>query len=119
MKDRGHLAYVEDMLEAINKIFRYLDTVDGLAGFLKNDMVIDAVTRNYEIIGEAASKVPTSIKEKYPEIPWRQMYGLRNFAVHEYHIIDPQILWEVAEDHLIENKNQLKKLLENEKHNKH
>lgn len=115
MKKRDYLAFVEDMIEAIDKIIRYLDTVDGLAGFLQNDMVIDAVTRNYEIIGEAANQIPKAIKDKYPELPWRQMYGLRNFAAHEYHNIDPQILWEIAEDHLIENKIQLEYLLSKEK----
>ncbi|MGD1891231.1 MAG: DUF86 domain-containing protein [Cyclobacteriaceae bacterium] len=63
------------MIEAINKILRYLDTVDGLKEFLQNDMVIDAVTRNYEIIGEAANQISKAIKDKYPELPWRQMYG--------------------------------------------
>ncbi len=117
MKKRDYLAYIEDMIEATDKIIRYLDTVDGLPGFLQNEMVIDAVTRNYEIIGEAANQIPRAIKDKYPELPWRQMYGLRNFAVHEYHRIDPQILWEIAEDHLIENKIQLENLLEQEKEN--
>lgn len=117
MKDRGYLAYIEDMIEAIDKIIRYLDTVNGLEDFLQNDMVIDAVTRNYEIIGEAANQLPKAIKDKYPELPWRQMYGLRNFAAHEYHTIDPQILWEIAEDYLIENKIQLEEVLEKEREN--
>lgn len=117
MKQRNYLAFVEDMIEAIDKILRYLDTVNELQEFLQNDMVIDAVTRNYEIIGEAANQVPKLIKEKYPELPWRQMYGLRNFAAHDYHKIDPQILWEIAEDHLVENKIQLENLLDQEKQN--
>lgn len=115
MKDRGYLAFIEDMIEAIDKIFRYLDTVNGREEFLQNDMVIDAVTRNYEIIGEAASQIPKVVKEKYPALPWRQMYGLRNFAAHEYHTIDPQILWEIADEHLLENKIQLEEILMKEK----
>lgn len=115
MTNRDYLAFVEDMIGAIDKVLRYLDTVNGLAGFLQNEMVIDAVTRNYVIIGEAANQIPKNIKDKYPELPWRQMYGLRNFAAHEYHIIDPQILWEIAEDHLIENKIQLENLLYQER----
>ncbi len=115
MKEREHLAYIEDMIEAIDKILRYLDTVNGLDDFLRNEMVIDAVTRNYEIIGEATNQVPKSIKDKYPNLPWRQMYGLRNFAIHEYHIIDPVILWEIAQDHLAQNKIQLEHLLDIER----
>jgi uncharacterized protein with HEPN domain len=115
MSNRDYLAFVEDMIDAIDKIIRYMDTVDGMADFLQNEMVIDAVTRNYEIIGEAANQIPKEIKDKYPELPWRQMYGLRNFAAHEYHAIDPQILWEIAEDHLIENKIQLEHILDSER----
>ncbi|WP_161889363.1 HepT-like ribonuclease domain-containing protein [Pontibacter russatus] len=118
MRKRDNLVFIEDMIEAISKIVRYLDTVDGLQGFLQNEMVIDAVTRNFEIIGEAANQVPKEIKAKYPELPWRQMYGLRNFASHEYHTIDPQILWEIAEDHLLKNKIQLEEILQKEKENR-
>ncbi len=78
-------------------------------------MVIDAVTRNFEIIGEAANKIPSEIKGMYPDVPWRQMYGLRNFAVHEYHIIDPRILWDIIENNLVLNKIQLEELFETEK----
>jgi uncharacterized protein with HEPN domain len=117
MNNQDYLTFVEDMIEAIDKILRYLDTVDGLKEFLQSEMVIDAVTRNYEIIGEAANQIPKAIKDKYPELPWRQMYGLRNFAAHDYHRIDPQILWEIAEDHLIENKIQLENILDQERQN--
>ena len=119
MSNRDSLTLVEDMIEAIDKIIRYLDAADGLSKFLQNDMIIDAVTRNYEIVGEAANHIPEAIKGKYPELPWRQMYGLRNFAAHEYHKIDPQILWDIAEDHLIENKIQLESLLDQERANEH
>ena len=117
MKDRGYIAYIEDMLEAIDKIIRYLETVDGLEEFLQNEMVIDAVTRNYEVIGEAANRLPNSVNTKYTDVPWSQMYKLRNFAAHEYHAIDPMILWEIAEDHLIQNKIQLEEILEKETEN--
>ena len=55
MRKRDYLVFIKDIIEAINKIVRYIDTVDGMMGFLQNEMVIDAVTRNYEIIGEAAN----------------------------------------------------------------
>ena len=73
-------------------------------------MVVDAVTRNFEIIGEASNKVPKDIKVKYDSIPWKQMYGLRNFAIHEYHIIDPTILWNI----IVHDKISLEHLIEKE-----
>lgn len=109
------MAYIEDMIDAIGKINRYLKTVKDLEEFLRNEMVIDAVTRNYEIIGEAANHIPKTVKDKYPNLPWRQMYGLRNFTAHEYHIVDPKLLWEIAEDHLMKNKIQLEEILDKEK----
>ncbi len=102
------------MIKAIGKILRYISSVKDANDFLSNDMVMDAVTRNYEIIGEASSKIPQRIKDKYPEVPWKQMYGLRNFAAHEYRIIDPVILWEIARDHLPENITQLTQILKKE-----
>jgi uncharacterized protein with HEPN domain len=113
-EERNFQAYLEDMIEAIEKILRYTLTLKDANDFLTNEMVIDAVTRNYEIIGEASNKIPQVVKERYPEVPWRQMYGLRNFAVHEYHIIDPILLWEIARDYLPANLEQLKQILEKE-----
>jgi len=46
-------------------------------------MVVDAVVRNFEIIGEASNNLPDEIKDKYPEIPWRKMYGLRNLIFRD------------------------------------
>ncbi|MFY0600113.1 MAG: DUF86 domain-containing protein [Cyclobacteriaceae bacterium] len=115
MRSKDNLVFVEDMISSIDKILKYIETVNGLPDFLNNEMVIDAVTRNYEIIGEAANKIPKELKDKYEAVPWRQMYGLRNFAVHEYHIIDATVLWAIAENNLIENKIQLELLLEKER----
>ena len=75
-------------------------------------MIVDAVTRNFEIIGEIANKLPAELKEQYPQVPWRQMYGLRNFAAHEYHIIDSRVLWEIATEKLISNKIDIEAILE-------
>lgn len=110
-----NLILIEDMLYSIDKILKYLGNVQSMEEFLANEMLVDAVTRNFEIIGEAANKVPSDLKAKYPEIPWRQMYGLRNFAVHDYHIIDPVILWEIARDNLPGNKAELEELLKTER----
>ncbi|MEQ9300315.1 MAG: DUF86 domain-containing protein [Cyclobacteriaceae bacterium] len=82
MNPHGFISYVEDMIEAIDKILRYVDEINGISEFLSNEMAVDAVTRNFEIIGEASKNVPKDIKMRYDEIPWKQMYGLRNFAIH-------------------------------------
>ncbi|RDC64292.1 HepT-like ribonuclease domain-containing protein [Adhaeribacter pallidiroseus] len=113
-EERSFREYMEDMIESIDKILKYIGTISSVNDFLNNDLVIDAVTRNYEIIGEAANKIPLEIRAKYPEVPWKQMYGLRNFAVHDYHKIDHIILWEIAQDHLLKNKTMLESILKTE-----
>ncbi|MEM8893985.1 MAG: HepT-like ribonuclease domain-containing protein, partial [Bacteroidota bacterium] len=64
-----YISYIDDMIEAIDKILKYVDDIDGLEAFLANEMLIDAVTRNFEIIGEASNKVPNHVKERYSNLP--------------------------------------------------
>jgi len=79
--------------------------------FSKNYLVVDAVVRNLEIIGEASNKIPEDIKNKYPQIPWDKMYGLRNRISHEYFGLDYEIIWEIISKQLPDNKEQLKQIL--------
>ena len=106
MKGRTHKMFVEDILEAMNKIERYLK---GLTYemFVKNDIVVDAVARNLEIIAEASSNIPEDVKGKYLYIPWKRMIGLRNIVIHEYFGIDLSIIWEIVTKNLPETKPQI------------
>ena len=63
------------------------------------------------MIGEASKNLPSEFKEKYPEMPWIEMYLLRNKVSHEYFGIDFEIIWDVATNHLPENKKQLEHIL--------
>jgi uncharacterized protein with HEPN domain len=63
---------------------------------------LDAVVRNFEIIGEAANRIDISFKESNPEIEWNRIRGFRNRIVHEYFGIDYQIVWEIIETYLDE-----------------
>lgn len=92
-----------DILESIHRIESYLVNV-GYEDFLSNQMLLDAVVRNLEIIGEAARNVNDEIKKKYQEVPWRNMIGLRNILIHEYFGIDESIIWEVSTRNLQEIK---------------
>jgi len=78
---------IKDILGAIENIEKYIAKMT-FAQFKKNQLVIDAVIRNFEIIGEASNHVPKSIQSAHPIIPWRQMIALRNFLIHEYFGID-------------------------------
>lgn len=107
---RTYKLFVEDILEATEKIKRY---TRGLTyeTFVKNEMVVDAVIRNLEMIGEASRNIPEDVREEYPDIPWRRMIGLRNIVVHEYFGVDLGIVWKIATSNLPETKAKIAAML--------
>ena len=98
----------------MNRIAEYIEEFSFM-DFKKDQKTVDAVTRNFEIIGEAARNLPSEFKNKYPEIPWNEMYLLRNKVNHEYFGIDYEIIWDVASNYLPENKKQIESILIKEK----
>ena len=111
---RDQLVFFADMLDAIEKIQRYLENT-SFAEFLEDDMRIDAVVRNLEIIGEAAGKIPPETRDEYPDIPWKKIVGLRNILIHEYFGIDIEIIWDVVENHLDNLKIEAQRIVEDQK----
>ena len=83
---------IEDIIEALDRIFRYVQDLN-YDGWIKDQKTIDAVIRNLEIIGEAAANVPQEIQDLYVDIPWYQMKGMRNILIHEYFGVDNDVLW--------------------------
>ncbi len=110
MPERDVRLFLLDMLESIAKIERYIDSLDK-AAFVANDMALDAVTRNLEIIGEAARQIPETLRERYPLVPWRRVVGLRNVVIHQYFAVDPDIIWTIATQQLPELKTLLQTML--------
>lgn len=80
-------------------------------------MIVDAVIRNFEIIGEASKNIPSDIQIKYSEIPWKKMYNLRNLISHEYFGIDYAMIWEIVKNNLPKNRIDLERIIKNEKIN--
>jgi len=113
-KERSYLFYLEDMAESMTRILKYTES-QTYEEFIENNLVIDAVVRNLEIIGEAANKIPDFFVKKYPEIPWKQMYGLRNLMIHEYFGIDYENIWKIISDELPGNLKDLEKCIQKEK----
>jgi uncharacterized protein with HEPN domain len=79
--------------------------------FIEGAMVIDAVIRNLEVIGEASINIPEDIRKKYPLVPWKRMIGLRNIVIHGYFGIDLGIIWEIITRNLPETKPLIVKML--------
>ncbi len=115
-ESRTNLMYLEDILEAIDKITEYIEGY-GFENFKKDYKTVDAVIRNFEIIGEAAKNLTPELKIQYPQVPWTEMYLLRNKISHEYFGIDYEIIWDVAKNYLPENKNQILQIIDVEREN--
>lgn len=99
MSKRDSKLLLEDILEASNKIFSYLFDF-SFEDFTNDSKTIDAVIRNFEIIGEAANRLPNEFKELHNNIEWYKIIGLRNRIVHEYMGVDISIIWNIAKDFL-------------------
>jgi uncharacterized protein with HEPN domain len=86
---------LEDILESANKILEYTKGF-SFQEFSIDVKTIDAVIRNFEIIGEATNLLPDELKERYPEIDWYRIRGFRNRVVHDYFGVDINILWNIT-----------------------
>ncbi|MHB0999543.1 MAG: HepT-like ribonuclease domain-containing protein [Armatimonadota bacterium] len=84
-----------DILDAIEKIEKY--TIDGRNRFDAEDLVQTWVVHHIQVIGESACQISEEMKEKHPDIPWRQIIGMRNILVHAYFNVDPEEIWGVVE----------------------
>ena len=94
-ENRSYKIYLEDLQLAMSRIAEYIEGY-SFKDFKKDQKTVDAVIRNFEIIGEASRNLPAEFKNKYPDIPWNEMYSLRNKVTHEYFGIDYEIIWDVA-----------------------
>jgi uncharacterized protein with HEPN domain len=101
MSKREILLLLDDMLQSARKIKQYTKDMD-YESFLKDDRTIDAVVRNFEIIGEAANRIDSDFRLKNPEIEWKRIRGFRNRIVHDYFGIDYEIVWSIVETYLDE-----------------
>ena len=110
-ENRTYKMYLDDILLSINRITEYTEGFT-FADFKKDYKTVDAVIRNFEIIGEAAKNLSTEIKERYTNVPWSEMYLLRNRVSHEYFGVDYEIIWDIAINYLPENKNQIEAIIE-------
>ncbi len=98
----------------MNRIAEYIKGYD-FVNFKKDSKTVDAVIRNFEIIGEASKRLTDDIKEKNPDIPWHEMYYLRNRVMHEYFGVDYEIIWDIATNYLPGNKQFIEKILKDYK----
>ncbi len=112
MSKRNEALYIKDILTAIKNIENYTQGI-SFKKFLNNQMIIDAVIRNLEIIGEAAKNLSSETRHSRPDIPWEDIVGMRNKIAHEYFGVDIEIIWETIQESLPELKKMMRRIRRN------
>ena len=103
--------YIQDMIDFGEKVLSYTEGMDQDA-FIADGLTYDATLRNLELIGEAATHIPSEVREAYPEIPWRAIVGARNRLAHAYLGIRDDVIWTIIQDAVPKLLPALRKLLE-------
>lgn len=108
---RDYKLYLKDILSAMESIQMFVKGMN-YEEFIDDDKTTSAVIRKFEIIGEATKQVPDDIKQKYPEIPWKEMAGMRDRIIHFYFGVDYKLVWESIKKRIPEVKPLINKILE-------
>ena len=104
------LDYVEDIIDAMEKAEIMLEGVE-FKEFTDDFRINFVVVRALEIVGEATKRLPMSLREQYPDIPWKRMAGMRDRIIHGYDAIDYEVVWDAVKQEIPETKPQLQQIL--------
>ena len=101
MPRREHADYLNDIMDAIEKIGQFISGMN-YEEFSRDDKTVYATIRALEIIGEAAKKIPNEVRDTYPDIPWREMTGMRDKLSHDYIGINLEVVWKTVSEDVVQ-----------------
>lgn len=105
------LDYIEDIIEAMDNATEFVEGIEEYKDFIKDSKTIYALIRALEIIGEAVKKIPDEVKELYPQIPWKDMAGMRDKLIHEYFGVNLRVVWDTIKKEIPNLKPLFEKIL--------
>lgn len=111
MDNKDNTVYLKHILDCIERVDEYLAGLE-YEHFLGRQLLIDAVSRNIEIIGEACNNISRDFRSKNPQIEWRRIIGTRNVLIHGYADVDLEIIWNITQSGLPKLRKEIRKILE-------
>jgi uncharacterized protein with HEPN domain len=110
---RTSLQFLDDIIHSAEKIESYTKDIT-FEEFAKDPMRVDAVIRNFEVIGEAVKNLPEEVRQRYPDTDWKKVAGFRDVLTHAYFGIKPSILWDNIKTNLPVLKSEIRKIMRKE-----
>jgi uncharacterized protein with HEPN domain len=110
ISERDDPDFLQDILDRIERIETYVES--GQPEFMNSSLIQDAVERNFSVIGEATKRISPALRDRYPEVAWKQIAGFRDVIVHDYIGLQLEQIWATIEQSLPVLKAQITQILQ-------
>jgi uncharacterized protein with HEPN domain len=113
-RERKYVDFLQDVVDNLEKAERFVEGMD-FEIFLEDEKTRYSVICALEIVGEAVKKVPTAVRQRNPQVPWKDMAGMRDRLIHGYFGVDNEIVWKTATEFAPEIRSEIEAIIERER----